>query len=222
MRTDPRLLLRGLAKFVAVVVAAGLAGAGIGIALAKLSGNDGGDVPIVPATTERTSTSPGATATTNRSTAGTTAAPRRTTTGPATTATGRASTTGTQTTSRATTSRPPSVDVLYARVSPPSDTTGRAIVALRIRVRNRGAGSFTIQAPVLLSGTTEMRLRVAARGAAGPLLRPLPAGASATGVLRFTVGSAVAQSFAATPSARLRIAGRTVPLTLTTNVGTAP
>ncbi len=212
------MLLRGLATFVAVVVAAGLAGAGIGIGLAKLSGNDGGDVPLLPVTTEQTSTSPVRTTTTTRSTARTTATPTSTKTSPAATTTSPALTTATQTR----TSRPPSVEVLYARVSPPSDTTGRAIVALRIRVKNRGRDSFTIQAPVLLSGTTEMRLRLAARRAAGPLLRPLSAGSSATGFLRFTVGSAVALRFLETPSARLRIAGRTVPLTLTTNAGTPP
>ena len=52
------MLLRGFVKFVAVVLAAGLAGAGIGIALAELSGNDEAGMPLLPATTERAATSP--------------------------------------------------------------------------------------------------------------------------------------------------------------------
>ena len=61
MQTDPTALLRGLAKLVAVVVAAGLAGAGLGIALAKLSGNDGGATAELPVTASATTATGSAT-----------------------------------------------------------------------------------------------------------------------------------------------------------------
>jgi hypothetical protein len=55
--TDPRTLLRGVLKLVAVVAAAGLAGASIGVGLAKLSGNDGDDAAALPAPTSSARTS---------------------------------------------------------------------------------------------------------------------------------------------------------------------
>jgi hypothetical protein len=57
VRSDPQRLLRGFGKLVVVVLAAGLAGTGLGIALAELPGNEDSTAPALPAvasaTTER-------------------------------------------------------------------------------------------------------------------------------------------------------------------------
>lgn len=189
---DPKLLLRGLGKFVAVVIAAALAGAGIGIGLAELSGNDGAETPLLPVTTAQTSTS-----------------------GPETT-TGTTPTATTSTSTTAAVYRVPRVQILSAQLGPISESTGRALVAVRARVTNRGNRDLTIRTPALLSGDDEVELGSGARDAAGALLRPIAPGQSATGTLRFNAPSAVAQRLTATPSARLRVANRTVAVELTT------
>jgi hypothetical protein len=187
------MLLRGFAKFVAVVVAAGLAGAGIGIALAKLSGNDGSSDPLLPATSERTSTSAGPTATTS------------------------AARTATATTATKAVYRVPRVQIVSSQLGTVSESSGRALVAVRVRVTNRGNRALTIKTPALLSGEDEVALGSSARDAAGALLRPIDPGATATGVLRFTVPSEVAQRLATNPAARLRVQNRVVAVKLTTN-----
>ena len=192
---DPKLLLRGFGKFLAVVVAAGLAGAGIGIGLAELSGNDGPTDPVLPTTTAQPTTAPAA--------------------GTQTTAT-----TGTVATSTSPTKpvyRVPRVEVLSAELGPVSESTGRALAAIRVRVTNRGNRPLTIKTPALLSGDDELPLGLDAREGAGALLRPIAPAASATGVLRFSLPSAIAQRLTATPAAaRLRVANRTVTVELTT------
>lgn len=190
VRTDPRMLLRGLVKFVAVVVVAGLAGAGIGIALAELSGNDGASEPLLPATSQRASTSTGRTATTTS--------------------------TATSTTAAKAVYRVPRVQIAAAQLGPVSESTGRALVAVRVRVTNRGNRPLTIKTPALLSGQDEVPLGSSARDAAGALLRPIDSGATAAGVLRFTAPSDIAQRLTANPGARLRIQNRVVVLKLTT------
>lgn len=174
------MLLRGLAKFVAVVVVAGLAGAGIGIALAELSGNDAADTPVLPATTAQTSTAPAST----------------------------------QTTTTAAVYRVPRVRVLSAELGPISESTGRALVAIRARLTNRGNRDLTIKTPALLSGDDEVPLGASARDAAGALLRSIAPRASATGVLRFTLPGEIAQRITANPGARLRLGNRTVVVRL--------
>ncbi len=197
VRMDPKLLLRGLGKFLAVVVAAGLAGAGIGIGLAELSGNDSPTDPVLPATTAQPTTAP--------------AAGTRTT-----------GTTGTVATSTSPTKpvyRVPRVQVLSAQLGPVSESTGRALVAVRVRVTNRGNRPLTIKTPALLSGEDEVPLGSDAREAAGALLRPIDPAATAPGVLRFSLPSTIAQRLTATPAARLRVANRTVTVELTTEQG---
>jgi hypothetical protein len=189
---DPQLLLRGLAKFVAVVLAAGLAGAGIGIGLAELSGNDATTDPVLPATTAQPTT---------------------------------ATTTGTQTGSKTTATtatgptkpvyRVPRVEVLSAELDSISESTGGALVAIRVRLTNRGNRALTIKTPALLSGDDEVPLGASAGDAAGPLLKAIAVGESATGVLRFSLPGAIAQRVTANPGARLRVGNRIVTVRLT-------
>ena len=134
---DPQLLLRGLGKFVAVVLAAGLAGAAIGIGLAELSGNGQAADPALPATTAQPTTAP----TTATSTTGSTTA-----------------TTVTSTSPTKPVYRVPRVQVLSARLGPVSQSTGRALVAIRVRVTNRGNRPLTTKTPALLSGDDELDL----------------------------------------------------------------
>jgi hypothetical protein len=200
VRPDPQTLLRGLAKFVAVVVAAGLVGAGVGIALAKLSGNDGSDTPAIPAAAS--------TANPQTSTTADSASPTRETPP-------RPSTAATETTqSSAATTRSPSVRVLSALLGRRSYSTGRALVAVRIRVKNRAGRPLVVDGPVLLSGQDEIRTNASPTAAATALTRPVAPGASATGTLRFILPPDIAQRLHAKPAARLRIAKRTVALTL--------
>jgi hypothetical protein len=200
------MLLRGLGKFVAVVLGAGLAGALIGIGLSKLSGDDATSSSILP-----TSTGGAATTTTKR----TQTVARTTTPTGATTTSTPASPTTTSTTPAKTVYRVPRVQVLSAQLGKVDSATGRALVAVRARVTNRGKGPLTVKTPVLVSGADEAPLGAAARNAAGPLLKPIAPGASATGVLHFTVTSVVAQRLTATPGARLRLASHTVTVKLT-------
>jgi hypothetical protein len=206
------MLLRGLGKFVAVVVAAGLAGALIGIGLAKLSGNEKTSDPVIPATTTAAAKTTARTQTTPASTA-TATTPARTTSTPA--ATTSTTSTSTSTTPVKAVYRVPRVQVLSAQLGPTSQVTGRALIAIRASLTNRGNKPLTIKTPVLVSGADEAPLGDAARNAAGPLLKPIAPGASASGTLRFTVTSVVAQRLAASPAARLRLGNRTVIVKLT-------
>ena len=184
------MLLRSVGKVVAVIVAAGLAGAIIGVVLAELTGDEDTSTPAVSAP---------ATATTTRTSATPT------------------STTRTQTTASAPSSGPvPRVRVLSARLVRRSPMTERMRLIARVRVTNRSRRPLALRAPVLLSGQDELPLDSAARDAARPLLRRLAPGASATGDLRFTTSTAVTRRLMAERRARLRIASRTVVLRLTT------
>jgi hypothetical protein len=206
---NPQMLLRGFGKFIAVVVVAGLAGALIGIGLAKLSGNDASSDPAIPASTA-TSTTPERTQTTARSgSTATTTTPARTTS----TTTSKTSTTASDGVYRV-----PRVQVVSAELGPASESTGRALVAVRARVTNRGNRPLTIKTPVLVSGDDEVSLARTRRDAAGALLKPIEPGATASGTLRFTVGRAVAQRLADS-DARLRVANRTVTVKLTQSEG---
>ena len=171
MRTDPTTLLRGLAKFVAVVVVAGLVGAGVGIGLAKLSGNDGDGAAAATETTPASGSSD---------------------------------------------LQRPRIDVLSALLGRVSLSTGRALVAVRVRITNHGGRSLTVGDPILLTGQDEVSPNPATTaGRADRVPRTLAAGASATGVVRFTLSRELAERLTASPTARLRIANRIVTLNLT-------
>lgn len=195
VRSDPQRLLRGLGKLVAVVLAAGLAGTGLGIALAHLRGNEDSSAPPLPAVasamTERASTEAVVARTTTTGTS-------RATTGPRT--------------QTAPTPLGPRIQVLSARLERPAAAAGH--VTVRLRVINRGTRPLAVQAPMLLTGADEIRRDAAGGSAARPLLRSLAAGLSATSVLRFTTSAAVAARLSATPRAMLRIADRSIALKL--------
>jgi hypothetical protein len=193
VRPSPTLLLRGLAKLVAVVAAASLAGIGLGAGLAKLSGDSPASSPVAATTTTQATTG-------------------LTTTEPSTRPT---STTTTQPGAVQGTADPDvEVEVLSARLGTPSSTTGHARVNAEIRVTNRARTPVQITTALLMSGDFEVPLDVAARDAAAGLLKPIAAGASATGRLRFTTASAATQRLLAKPAAHLRIADQTVDLPL--------
>ena len=153
------MLLRGFGKLIAIVVAAGLAGALIGIALAELTGGDDSSTPIASATS---TVAPAVTAT---------VAPLTETTA-----------TQTQTQPTSTTIEPaapvrglvPRVEVLSAQIAPLSDDGAKA--------------------------------------AAGAVRKALEPGEPASGSLRFTVPSAIAQRIQASGKAQLKIATRTINL----------
>ncbi|MEA2217971.1 MAG: hypothetical protein QOJ35_597 [Solirubrobacteraceae bacterium] len=194
MRTDPATLLRGLVKLVVVVAAAALVGEGVGIGLAKLSGSDAGAAQALSSTTTATS----AAAPTTQA-----QAPPTTTAATTTAAPSAANYTA------------PRVEVLSAQLGPRSASTGRALVSARVRVTNRTRRPLVGQAPTLLSVQDEVPVNDSGSAAPNALLRTLAPGASATGVLRFTLPSPVAQRLTAKPAARLGIAGRIVALKLT-------
>ena len=203
MRIPPQVLLRGFAKFLAVVVGAGVAGALIGIGLAKVSGNDSSSGPVLPTTTERASTASTET-TAARTSTGTEPEAR-------TTSTSKTSTTGRRAPAVV---RVPRVQVLSAELGEVSGESDGRLVAVRVRVTNRGRRPLRTSTPALLSGDDVVEMRDSARKAAQPLLRPIPVGSSATAVVRFAVPAAIGQRLVETPGARLRIAGRSVVLKL--------
>jgi pyruvate/2-oxoglutarate dehydrogenase complex dihydrolipoamide acyltransferase (E2) component len=190
---DPRRLLRGLGKLVAVVLLAGLAGAGIGIGLAKLTADDASSAPIFATTSA-----------TLPAVAQATGEPAATTT------------VGAQPSAPVgAVYRVPRVQILAAQLDSGAATGGAGTgVTARVRVTNRGSRPLTIKAPVLLAGADEVALDTSG-GAPGPLLAPIAAGASATGTLRFATSAAQAQRLRTTSRARLRIGNRTVALVLT-------
>jgi hypothetical protein len=203
VRMDSRMLLLGLAKLVAVVVAAGLAGALIGIGLAKLSGNDGTDAgPVLAATSATTSSTAPTTTPAPEPTAGTTSTPPAAGT----------STAQTTTTASGGDYREPRIEVLAAQIITAS---GKPRVIATIRVMNRGARPLKLSPPVLVSISDKLPLD-AARVRARPLLRSIAPGASATGTLRFSTPPAIARRLTASRGSRLLIAKRTIILKLTT------
>ncbi|MDX6718029.1 MAG: hypothetical protein QOJ63_283 [Solirubrobacteraceae bacterium] len=214
MRYDPQRLLRGFGKLVAVVLAAGLAGAGIGIGLAQLTGNGGSTAPLLPATTSGES----ARASTSSTVPTQTVARSKSTT---TARTSKDAQTRTTTTSRTQTTAAPSRPFLVPRVQILSvqlkaSPTAVGHVTVRVRVINRGAHPLAVAAPVLLSGNDEIP-RDSANGSTGrPLLKKLAVGSSATSELRFTTPSAVTKRLSTTRRARLRIAKRSIVLKLAT------
>ena len=191
------MMLRGLGKFVAVALAAGLGGAAIGIGLAELTGDDA-QTPTTTATTSAQAATTGSETQTETQTTQT-----ETQTTPA-----RTTTTKTSTTPRGST-LVPRVEILSARLAD-------GLVTARVRVTNRYGRPLKIATPALISGDDEVPLDDAARDGAKALLTTLDPGDDATGELRFATPAAVATRLAATPRARLRIAGRTVVLKLTT------
>ena len=194
------MLLRGFGKLIAIVVAAGLAGALIGIALAELTGGDDSSTPIASATS--------------------TVAPAVTpTVAPLTETQTQTTATQTQTQPTSTTIEPaapvrglvPRVEVLSAQIAPLS-ADGGTLVTVRVRVTNRRGRALSPEDPVLLVGPDAVPLDDGAKAAAGAVRKTLEPGEPASGSLRFTVPSAIAQRIRASGKARLKIATRTINL----------
>jgi hypothetical protein len=207
VRSDPQRLARGFGKLVAVVLAAGLAGTGAGVALAQLTESGDSSAPALPAAASATTEGALAVTAPATATAAQAAAAPTTTTSPAPTATASR----TQTAPAPSTPSPPSprVQVLSALLD---HAAGH--VTVRVRVINRGTRPLAVEAPVLLCGTDEIPRDSDGGSAVRPLLKSLAAGLSATSVLRFTTSSAVAARLAATRHARLRVAKRSIALAL--------
>lgn len=200
MLRHPKVLLRGLIKLVVVVAAATLAGAGLGVGLAKVSGHD-----TAGATVAATPTTAPSTTTTGSSEPSTSTIAMRTSTGqnPAT-----------ATKAQGTANPDVDVAVLSARLGTPSNATGHARVSVQMRVTNRASTPVQITTAVLMSGDFAVPLDYGARAAAGAILQPIAARASATGRLRFTTTPDVALRLMEKPMAHVRIADRTVPVDL--------
>ena len=194
------MLLRGFGKLIAIVVAAGLAGALIGIALAELTGGDDSSTPIASAT----------------STVADAVTP---TVAPLTDSQTQTTATQTQTQPTSTTIEPaapvrglvPRVEVLSAQIAPLS-ADGGTLVTVRVRVTNRRGRALSPEDPVLLVGPDAVPLDDGAKAAAGAVRKALEPGEPASGSLRFTVPSAIAQRIRASGKAQLKIATRTINL----------
>lgn len=177
-----------------MVIVAGAVGVGVGLGLGTAAGGDDETPARVAATTSERGGSP---AEAEVSTAAT-----RTTPGAGTRSAGRPPAEEGE-------SRPPQItvvsSVLTRAASPAGTQSQRARLTVRLRVVNRTAKQLSIEDPRLLAG--EERLRP---DAGGRLLRgSIPAGARATGELRFETSGAATQALVSRARARLRIAGRT-------------
>jgi hypothetical protein len=89
----------------------------------------------------------------------------------------------------------------------------RARLSVNVRVTNGGKNVIEHTSPVLMS-KTRVRPDPLARSTTGSLLRPIPPAVTAGGRLRFETAGAVTRQLVATRWARLRIAGRTVPVSV--------
>jgi len=207
------MMLRGFGKLIAIVVAAGLAGAIIGITLAELTGGDDSSAPIASATSTAAPASTG----TGAELPGLQPESQTTETEPKT-----ETETKTQTGPTSTTIKPsapvkgfkvPRVEIVSAQIAPLS-SDGGTVVTVRARVTNRRRRALVPEDPVLLEGPDAVELDSDSKDAAGALRKALEPGETASGALRFTVPSAVAQRIRATGKAQLKIATRTINLEL--------
>ena len=186
MRLPPRVVLRGLLKFVAVALAAGVVGAGLGIALAELTGNDDVPTPLAP----QNESSP------------------RTATDMATATTATSTTASTQPAGGSRTTRVQIQSaVLYPAGAPDGEDPQRARVVIRVRVTSRSVSPIPRQTPMLIVGSSRVR---ADPDSADALLRQIAPGETATGELHFETTGSATQRLANQRRARLRIAQRTV------------
>lgn len=183
-----------------VIVAAAAVGGALGFGLRKLI--DGGD-----------SSAPVARVPTNDSATGTAAPP----------ATVPTSSTTARTNSATAPAAPGPEKVRFvvkkATYMPATTASGvrrnRARLAVALSVRNRSSKPYKLPTVRLLLGRVRVRRDPGANKAAGPLTRPVPAGSSAVGELRFeTVGSATT-TLAARKSVTLDVDGRRVTAKIT-------
>lgn len=195
-RERARLLLRGLAKLLAVVVAAGAIGVLLGIGLAALTGDD--DVPppaalgtgaTTPPTTPATSSVPAATATGTTPRASPSSALAKV----------RVRVLGT---------------VLHAASTPSGIRRQRARVVVRVRAENTGATAVTLGRPTLTAAGASVRTDPAG-DAPRTHFGPFAAGETQAVSLRFETAGRLTAQLTSVRDGQLRIAGRTVPVFVT-------
>lgn len=166
-----RLLLLGLAKLIAVIVLAGVAGVGLGIGLSELTGDSQHD------------TSTGAThPATNKRQPRTSAVPVQV-----------------------------ASVVLHRESGTSARRRRRAVLAVHVRVVNRGGRTIANLAPALVAGARGS-VGPSAKDSKGSLLRPVRPGSTADGTLRFKTAGALTDRLTKRRRAQLRIAGKTVTL----------
>jgi len=188
--------LRGLAKFIALVLVAGGVGVALGMGLSSLS-EDNPAAPVADAqTTESSGSSLTPTAAKLPPATATTTAPATVTTAPPT---------------------PPDplaqirVRVLDARLFTDETPSGRqeqrARVTVRIRAGNGGSERVPLPSPILRVGSVRVPT-----DASGEQFEPLAAGASHTVTLRFALSGEATPKVVRDRRARILIAGRSVAM----------
>ena len=212
MRPDARTLWVGLAKFLAVIVGGTAVGAGIGIALSALSGNGGNESTASP----RAIATPSAEARTPTPTS-TARTPTPTSTARTPTPTSAART-PTPTGTAVPAGEGLGLRVESARLISASTASGRARqrarLVVRVRLSNRSDVRLPAQNPLLLNGAGTVRVDPFAADAAGPLLRPLAAGMSAVGELRYETAGELTQRLTDERRARLRFGSEVISVKL--------
>ncbi len=233
MGPDYPSLLRGLGKFVAVVIASVVVGAVLlGIGLSKLTGGEDSSSPPLasapatpPATTGATATTGAKDAEDGRGATGAQDAKQgrgakdgkgetgRTDAKSKRGATGESGRTGRD----GAEPQAPRIRVLsstfVAATTPSGRKRRRARLAVRLRVTARGEKA-TLGTARLISGDDELTTDPNATEVAGKLLDPIPAGMRATGELRFETSGALTDRLADKLRATLRIGDRTLSLRL--------
>lgn len=106
------------------------------------------------------------------------------------------------------------VQIVSAILHPAGTARGRrrkrARLNVHMRLTNNSASTFTLGRVRLQLGSTLLDIDPHARKVAAPLLRLLPASATAEGVLRYETGGAGTQRLISKRVAALRVAGRIV------------
>lgn len=183
-RERARLLLRGLAKLLAVVLVAGAVGALLGVGLSELSGDD--EAPSATTTPPQTKSVPTATTPGSSSQPAATATPL---------AKVRVRILGV---------------VLHAASTPSGIQRQRARVAVRVRAENTGTTAVTLARPTLTAAGISIKTDPRA-DAPGTNFGPLAAGETQTVTLRFETAGAQTAALMSEHRGQLRIAGRTLP-----------
>lgn len=181
-RERARLLLRGLAKLLAVVLVAGAVGVLLGIGLSKLTGDDKAPAPAAPPSTGTT-------------TSADPTRPRTTSVPAAPLAKVRVRILGA---------------VLHAASSPSGTRRQRARLAVRVRAENTGTTTVTLARPTLTAAGISIKTDPQA-DALTTNFGPLAAGETQTVTLRFETAGAQTAALASERRGQLRIAGRTLP-----------
>ena len=192
-RERARLLLRGLAKLLAVVLVAGAVGTALGLALSKLTGDDEPPAAITP-----DPTSP---------------VPR-----PTTAAAPSDSTTSTPRPSGQHPLEPIRVTVVSAVLHPSASPSGqrrrRARLGVRVKVENPGTQRVVLPRPSLLTARQRTPTDPAADGPKTRLGAINP-GQTVDVTLRFETAGAVTRELTTQKRARILVGRRSSPVTIT-------